>query len=414
MEEIQGRLCVGRVTASPIVTGWRQAVAATLLVVAPGVALATVALPPDPPPRPSSPPLPPGEKVLFQPGLPAGWHSQPKAPDATAKAPRQTSVERFAPASPLQADWEEALVVTIFLGQRLNPADALGLERKSKSENQGSRCQATPQEMYSDSQPANGNSAATNVVFCPDDGRGKGYLSIGKFIAGAVNYYAIHRIWGFPASSSVPIPLEEQRRWVNIVSSAVVCDNQSGSSPCTIRPGVSYMAITPRRLSAEPSSPVADQIMATLARNQAEASAPQGSPAPGVSRAPSVQATSLYGIPLDQASRTSLRRAIQESGLKAVTLDLIDGIDSYKPGPEMADARQLDIHYAPDGRFREADYLFPPEVSIERIGEMLKSRFGSPQSAVSAQGALRWAPIPALVVELRQGSGGVVLSFKRE
>jgi len=362
--------------------------------------------------RADPPSLPPGEKLLFQPGLPQGWGSVSPPAGTTQQSSPDTTFSRFAPATPWRPDWEESLAVTIFLGRRMNPAGALELERKSKSEHKTSRCQVAPQMMYSDTDPANGYPAATDVVFCPDDGNGKAYLSIGKFIAGS-NYYALHRTWQFPATTQIPVPTDEQRRWVTIMTGAVVCDSQAASSPCTIRPGVSYTAITPRRPAAAPSSPAADHIMEALAR-QPGTSAPQGESSARPPQFAPVQASSLYGIQLDQASRNSLRRAIQESGLKAIRLDLIDGIDSYKPGPEMADARQLDIHYASDGRFQEADYLFQPGVSIDRIGELLKPRFGEPLPPGSSRDLLRWVPAPALTVELRQGAGGAVLTYKRD
>jgi len=327
------------------------------------------------------------------------------------QASPQVTTDRFAPATPWQADWNESLTVMIFLGRQLNPATALELERKPKSEHKTSRCQATPQMMYSDTDAANGYAAATDVVFCPDDGNGRAYLSIGKFIAGTTNYYVLHRTWEFPATTRIPVPMDEQRRWVNIMTGAVVCNNEAASSPCKIRAGISYMAITPRQPA--PSSAATDHIMAALAQSQAGASAQQGDQSAALLQPGPVQATSLYGVPLSQATRTSLRRAIQESGLmKATKLDLIDSVDSYTPIPAAANARQLDVHYAPDGRFSHAEYLFKPDVGIDKLGEMMKSKFGPP--AATAGDALRWIPAPALTIELRQGAGGAVLSYKRD
>ncbi|MGO4326252.1 hypothetical protein AB4Z48_11730 [Cupriavidus sp. 2TAF22] len=361
--------------------------------------------------RADPPSLPPGEKLLFQPGLPAGWRGIPSPARMAAEAPSQVTTERFVPENPWQADWEELLAVTIFLGQRLDPASALELERKPKSQHKTSRCQAVPQMMYSDTEAANGYPAATDVVFCPDDGNGKAYLSIGKFIAGTVNYYALHRTWTFPATSSIPVPTDEQRRWVNIMTGAIVCDNQAASSPCKIRPGISYMAITPRQVAA--TSPATEHIMAALAKSHSAASAQLGDQSPTLPQPGPVQATSLYGVPLSQATRTSLRRAIQGSGLmKAIKLDLIDSVDSYTPIPSTADARQLDVHYAPDGRFSQAEYLFKPDVGIDKLGERMKSRFGPP--AATAGDTLRWMPAPTLTIELRQGAGGAVLAYKRD
>ncbi|MHB1645925.1 MAG: hypothetical protein ACYCSW_05375 [bacterium] len=91
----------------------------------------------------------------------------------------------------------------------------------------------------------------------------------------------------------------------------------------------------------------------------------------------------LFGISLNNASRTTLESAIQKAGLIPIRQGLNYWCDSYKVTGQLSGASRLDVCYTKNNRFANAQYIFSAFMNTELVKHvinMVSDKYGNPSS----------------------------------
>ena len=91
----------------------------------------------------------------------------------------------------------------------------------------------------------------------------------------------------------------------------------------------------------------------------------------------------LFGISLNNASRTTLESAVQKAGLIPARQGLNYWCDSYKVNGRLSGASELYVCYTRNNRFANAQYIFPSFMDtgiVKRVIAMVSDKYGKPDS----------------------------------
>ncbi|WP_298138040.1 hypothetical protein [Acidiferrobacter sp.] len=100
----------------------------------------------------------------------------------------------------------------------------------------------------------------------------------------------------------------------------------------------------------------------------------------GMARPP-LPRPSLFGVPLQTATRGALTRALSRAHLTLVPGGRHQWYDLYNVNGALKHASRLAVSYTHGGRFAKAVYIFPSFISTKRFGYVLKivrAKYGPP------------------------------------
>lgn len=89
----------------------------------------------------------------------------------------------------------------------------------------------------------------------------------------------------------------------------------------------------------------------------------------------------LFGVPLQGATRTQLRQALSKAGLSPIRVDEHYFCDKYAVRGQLAGASQLEVCYTQGDRFALAEYTFPGFMDtalVKRVIDTVATKYGRP------------------------------------